>query len=719
MQCSQLMARMGSCIILGLAISCGTTSVDASVSQNDSCAFDEHAPTAMARDVRGGKDHLLLQLGGGLNSTLACDSSQIRRRRRDVEMCSCRRRSGSEDLPAGMACRGGAVVAAPAGARSCDPAQVQRRRRDVDMCSCRRRSAAEAGWTCQGNDVVATEPGQPASAPTPGTCSSARVSRRRRNDEMCSCRRRSSTHLGSLDLPPGWECSGCTVRPKVARTATLDTIPTSAHTATKASRSSESWWLRAAAMQTISPSCFRMRFSDLYEYLDKLDSNGAKVITLNAAYDHGSGYYMEPPSGERNLWCGLAMSDPWGLNSVFGSVEEFDRFVAVAHRRGMKVMSWLNPSYWWTGSPYFKQAEADIRQYGLQGLPDESPAHWFRWKEGCSWPYKPSDQRPGENGRGGMEQVWVCDPDVGLSYQSTWARQPLSNFGSKAFLKKWNSFLEYWIKERRLDGFVFDAPQAYNGIEQNGPLFRDLVTDPIRRLSNNSFLTLSEIYGDLHELVDFGLDGILPGGWDEQFRMWNRLVDGIRRGDMSRVDASFEYYDRLAENNVATGYPGLLWQRQHIDPFDCDQELNTITRAVSVAGGYFAAVEEARVDQNAWESNHWWEPDPYTGTPALNDLVHALEACEAFGHGTRRERLQVISRAGSQYALSRYVEGGAAGLAVFNFEGSEISVTVALPSRFAGRRALDCVTGTEASEPLSDTFEVHLPGHGFKLFGMN
>lgn len=471
-------------------------------------------------------------------------------------------------------------------------------------------------------------------------------------------------------------------------------------------------------MQTISPSCFKMTIHDLYEYLDKLDANGAKAITLNAAYDHGKGYYMDPPSGESNLWCGLAMSDPWEVNEVFGSLDEFDKFVSRAHGKGMKVMSWLNPSYWWTGSKYFKQAEADIKEYGLYGLPEDSPAHWFRWKEGCSWPYKPPDASPGQNGRGGMEQVWVCDPDVGVSYQSTWARQPLSNFASEAFLKKWETFLEFWIKERHLDGFVFDAPQAYNGIEADGARFRQLVTDPIRELSGNSFLMLSEIYGDLHELVDFGLDGILPGGWNEQFRMWNRLVTGIQWGDMNRVDSSFEYYDRLAKNNENTGYPGLLWQRQHIDPFACHKDLNTITRAASVAGGYLAAVEEARKDEHDWESSHWWEPDPYTGTVGLSELARGMEACEAFNHGTRRKRLEVLSPSGGkQYALYRYARTTSPmGFAVFNFETSDVMMKVSLPNQFFGLRAFNCVTDEMVSTSLSDAIEIRLPPFGFKMF---
>merc|ERR1712084_171281 len=39
-----------------------------------------------------------------------CEPSSIQRRRRHVGLCSCRRRSGSSDLPQGWSCQGPSIV---------------------------------------------------------------------------------------------------------------------------------------------------------------------------------------------------------------------------------------------------------------------------------------------------------------------------------------------------------------------------------------------------------------------------------------------------------------------------------------------------------------------------------------------------------------------------------------------------------------------------------
>mmetsp|Transcript_39304 Transcript_39304/g.108405 ORF Transcript_39304/g.108405 Transcript_39304/m.108405 type:complete len:845 (+) Transcript_39304:3-2537(+) len=171
-----------------------------------------------------------------------CVDSAISRRRRYSEMCACRRRSTDpSDLPQGWICAGnrivpesggdgsGPVVPTPSpsaavatqspsvGPPTCEGFQVRRRRRDADMCSCRRRSASfdlETGWACEGNTIVAVSLSPapvslPTSTPTPfpaGTqrCEASQIRRRRRDVDMCSCRRRSASQ-------GAWKCSGGTM----------------------------------------------------------------------------------------------------------------------------------------------------------------------------------------------------------------------------------------------------------------------------------------------------------------------------------------------------------------------------------------------------------------------------------------------------------------------------------------------------------------------------
>ena len=83
----------------------------------------------------------------------------------------------------------------------------------------------------------------------------------------------------------------------------------------------------------------------------------------------------------------------------------------------MTVTSFWNAAYFWTGSPDFKQAEADIRKHGLDALPETSPARWFRWSAGRkSGHTKPADDKPNTN----WCSDWVYDPDVNASYYGVW-----------------------------------------------------------------------------------------------------------------------------------------------------------------------------------------------------------------------------------------------------------------------------------------------------------
>ena len=53
--------------------------------------------------------------------------------------------------------------------------------------------------------------------------------------------------------------------------------------------------------------------------------------------------------------------------------------IQAAHDRNMKVTTWINLSYFWTGSDLWQEAITDVQNHGLDNLPEESPAKWFAW----------------------------------------------------------------------------------------------------------------------------------------------------------------------------------------------------------------------------------------------------------------------------------------------------------------------------------------------------
>jgi hypothetical protein len=142
------------------------------------------------------------------------------------------------------------------------------------------------------------------------------------------------------------------------------------------------------------------------ELLDQLHKDGVTTLQLDTVYDCGSGY---DPS---RLFSGLAGSNYSAVNPNIGGDEEWKTLIGHAHRLNITVTSFWNAAYFWTGSPYVKQAEADIRAHGLDALPTNSPARWFRWSPHRARRTKPPDATPNSNGDWG----WVWDPDVNASY---------------------------------------------------------------------------------------------------------------------------------------------------------------------------------------------------------------------------------------------------------------------------------------------------------------
>ena len=130
-------------------------------------------------------------------------------------------------------------------------------------------------------------------------------------------------------------------------------------------------------------------------------------------YDSGDGYDPD------DLWCGLAGSNYSKPLTNIGTEADWLTFIDAAHARNMTVTSFWNVAYFWTGSPAFKQAEADVRTHGLDALPEASPARWFRWSNRRSRHTKPADDKPNTN----WCSDWVWDPDVNASYYGGKDRQ--------------------------------------------------------------------------------------------------------------------------------------------------------------------------------------------------------------------------------------------------------------------------------------------------------
>lgn len=148
----------------------------------------------------------------------------------------------------------------------------------------------------------------------------------------------------------------------------------------------EYWWQGPTSWKTVSPVDDGCGIDCLKDYVDTLYDGGVLALALNSAYESGAGAY--PPG---KLWDGLAMSEPHKVSSAIGTEDDFKALAKKLHDKGMALITWLNPSYFWTASPHFQQAEQDMKDpkfgncasnadpYNCALNIKNSPAAWFSW----------------------------------------------------------------------------------------------------------------------------------------------------------------------------------------------------------------------------------------------------------------------------------------------------------------------------------------------------
>ena len=213
------------------------------------------------------------------------------------------------------------------------------------------------------------------------------------------------------------------------------------------------WWQHLSGEKTLSIRSENLSLDYVTSQLPTYQANGYSIINVT----------WPVKGGPIEIFNGFAASDFMEVDPRVGTSQDWTELLTAAHARGMAVITWFNPSYFWTGSPLFKQAEADVKIYGpvRSNQPANSPARFFQWQYGAGAAAKPCDTC-GENY---PSDRWVTDADASptgttVSYKSSWSDQPSADFASTEWRAALATYLQHWLNTG-IDGFVFDAPVTW------------------------------------------------------------------------------------------------------------------------------------------------------------------------------------------------------------------------------------------------------------------
>jgi len=202
------------------------------------------------------------------------------------------------------------------------------------------------------------------------------------------------------------------------------------------------WWHSAVVYQ-IYPWSFQDSDGDgigdlpgIISRLDYLNDGTTGSLGIDAIWL--SPIYPSPMSD-----FGYDVADYCGIDPRFGTLADFDRLVAEAKRRGIRIIMDLVLNHTSSAHPWFQQARQS------RSAPTRD---WYYWADGRGWGRKPSNW----NARFGGSS-WSWDPMAEQYYlHSFLPSQPDLNWNSPSLRAKMLEVVRFWIN-RGVQGFRLDA----------------------------------------------------------------------------------------------------------------------------------------------------------------------------------------------------------------------------------------------------------------------
>ena len=218
------------------------------------------------------------------------------------------------------------------------------------------------------------------------------------------------------------------------------------------------------------------------------------------------------PIAESPSYHGYDVTNYYQVNRDYGSNEDFRRFMADAHRRGIRVVVDLVLNHMSSEHPFFKSAQ----------LYRDSPwRDWFLWS--------PTQRQT----TGWSVPTWhKADGRDEYYYGLFWRGMPDLNLANPVVTDEAKKIARYWLTEMDVDGFRLDAVGLFfedGDNPRNGPGTHPWLhdyTEYIRQVKPGSF-TVGEVWDSVETMRPY-----YPDQLDAYFAfpLADALIDAARKG---------------------------------------------------------------------------------------------------------------------------------------------------------------------------------------------
>ncbi|EFV12537.1 glycoside hydrolase family 13 protein [Segniliparus rugosus] len=204
------------------------------------------------------------------------------------------------------------------------------------------------------------------------------------------------------------------------------------------------WW-KDAVLYQVYPRSFKDANGDGVGDLDGVVEGLDHLVSLGV-----DGLWLSPIMRSPMADHGYDVSDPRDVDPLFGGIEAFERLLAAAHGRGLKLIMDLVPNHSSDQHPWFQAALAAgpdspergryIFRDGKGENGDEPPNNWPSIFGGPAW-----TRVPGQDGAPGQWYLHIFAPE-----------QPDLNWENPEVLADLETTLRFWL-DRGADGFRIDV----------------------------------------------------------------------------------------------------------------------------------------------------------------------------------------------------------------------------------------------------------------------
>ena len=245
-----------------------------------------------------------------------------------------------------------------------------------------------------------------------------------------------------------------------------------------AARKRASLWWRDGVIYQIYPRSF-------------MDSNGDGVGDLEGIrkrLDHLAwlgvdALWISPCFPSPMADFGYDVSDYCDIDPRFGSLADFDRLLADAHARGLRILLDLVPNHSSRAHPWFEESRASR---------SSARRDWYVWRDP-----KPDGSPPNNWLAVFGGPAWSLDAATGQYYlHSFLPEQPDLNWRNPAVVRAMHDVVRFWF-ERGVDGFRIDV---IHRIAKDPKLRDNPVLDPTQGFGGQRHLH-DENHPDVHRLL--------------------------------------------------------------------------------------------------------------------------------------------------------------------------------------------------------------------------